>query len=183
MAQKRHRIAFTFDELFESVNRDCFGGKLPKPTIVWSARRARKQMGAYNYQTDTLSINPVLNEPDTPRYALEFLLFHELLHKALGFTVQNNRRSFHGKEFKQYEQRHPYHHAAQRYFAYIYLKETLRLIEQRINSTANLPRQTAAVRAERERFKRMKSEIIERLNEKIKEITPDLKKFGSNKPK
>ena len=60
-------------------------------------------MGKYNYTIDTLTINRRLNRADTPEYVLEFVMYHELLHKALGYSVVNNRRRVHSPQFRKLE--------------------------------------------------------------------------------
>ena len=89
---KKETFAFDLDEIFVRVSQTYFGGKIARPKLAWSARGAKYTMGKYNYTTDTLTINRRLNRADTPEYVLEFVMYHELLHKALGYSVVNNRR-------------------------------------------------------------------------------------------
>lgn len=102
---KKAAPAFNLDEIFARVSQTYFGGKIAKPKLAWSARGAKYTMGKYNYTTDTLTINRRLNRPDTPEYVLEFLMYHELLHKALGYSVVNDRRRVHTPQFRKLEKK------------------------------------------------------------------------------
>lgn len=100
---KKETFAFDLDEIFVRVSQTYFGGKIARPKLAWSARGAKYTMGKYNYTTDTLTINRRLNRADTPEYVLEFVMYHELLHKALGYSVVNNRRRVHSPQFRKLE--------------------------------------------------------------------------------
>lgn len=102
-AMKKKSAPFDLNEIFERVNETYFDGKIAKPRLTWSARVSKSTMGKYNYATDTLTLNRLLNRAGTPRYVLEFLMYHELLHKALGYQVVNQRRRVHTPRFRKLE--------------------------------------------------------------------------------
>jgi hypothetical protein len=56
----------------------------------------RNLWGFYQFTNKSIVINPELNSPDVPRYVLEFLLFHELLHAAMPSAGHN--RDFRARE-------------------------------------------------------------------------------------
>lgn len=115
MSPTRRKDAFDLEKLFDRVNRTCFGGQLAAPVMKWSARSSKSVMGKYNYTTDTLTINRLLNREDTPVYVIEFLIYHELLHKALGYQVINNRRRVHTPNFRKLERAFPRYQEANEY--------------------------------------------------------------------
>ena len=95
--------------MFESVNRDYFGGKL-SAAITWgrSSPRQRARMrtlGSYHAGTNTVRINPLLDRKTVPAYFLEFIVYHELLHAWLGVEERNGRRSIHSRTFRMYEKK------------------------------------------------------------------------------
>lgn len=102
-AMKKKNDLFDLNEIFERVNETYFDGKIAKPRLTWSARVSKSTMGKYNYATDTLTLNRLLNRAGTPRYVLEFLMYHELLHKALGYQIVNQRRRVHTPRFRKLE--------------------------------------------------------------------------------
>jgi len=63
------------------------------PPLVRELRYAPKPMtrtwGFFQYATKSIVINPELNSPDVPRYVMEFLLFHELLHADMPSAGHN----------------------------------------------------------------------------------------------
>ena len=48
----------------------------------------------------------IFDSAQVPLLVLDYLMFHELLHKSLGVSRQSNgRRCVHGREFRQEERR------------------------------------------------------------------------------
>jgi hypothetical protein len=115
----------TYDlrELRDEINRDYFGGKL-KVKITWGKgasseadsaapagkkvrrrrpRRSSLQLGSYSYEDKLIRIHRLLDEPQVPRYVVEAVVYHELLHAALPPEVRNGRRYVHTPEFRRRE--------------------------------------------------------------------------------
>lgn len=93
--------------LFDRLNRDYFDGRI-RSVITWAPgrnlRSARKRtLGSYIRTTDTIRINPVLDRKSIPRYVIEFIIYHEMLHADMGVTVTKGRRIVHSVEFKRRE--------------------------------------------------------------------------------
>ena len=81
---------------------------MPRPKVMhWSARVNHRTMGSYNPKEDSLMINCGLDRADVPSYVLDFIMYHELLHKALGIKTSGSRRMAHTAEFRKLEQAHP----------------------------------------------------------------------------
>ena len=66
------------------------------------------QFAAYDRSLDLIRVNPALDAPDTPAFYLDYLIYHELLHRQLGDqrTATGSRRSHHAL-FRQRERLHP----------------------------------------------------------------------------
>ena len=58
-------------------------------------------------------INCGLDRRDVPAYVLDFVMYHELLHKALGVKTSGSRHLSHTKEFRELEKAHPNFEQAQ----------------------------------------------------------------------
>jgi predicted metal-dependent hydrolase len=56
-----------------------------------------------------------LDHPETPVYVLDFIMYHELLHKYLGLKTINGRNYGHTPEFREAERRYPKYKEAQAY--------------------------------------------------------------------
>lgn len=105
---------YDLEKVFRDCNQRCFGGKMPRPKgLCWSKRVNHSTMGSYNLSEDTVMINRGLDRRDVPAYVLDFVMYHELLHKALGVKTVNNRKHAHTPEFRKLEQAHPNYQQAQ----------------------------------------------------------------------
>jgi hypothetical protein len=66
-------------------------------------RTASLQLGSYSYEDRLIRIHRVLDQPGIPRYVIEAVVFHEMVHAALPPVVRNGRRYFHTPEFRRRE--------------------------------------------------------------------------------
>jgi hypothetical protein len=100
-------------EVFERVNRGCFGGRLGPPRLVWSRRHTGRKLGHYQPLTDTVMLSLNLDDARVPDVAVDFVMYHELLHRELGAQIVNGRHIVHGPAFRRAERRFPGYEAAQ----------------------------------------------------------------------
>ena len=98
---------YDLDEVFESLNRRFFHGLLGRPTLTWSAHAARRMLGHYDAAHNTIVVSRVFDRPDTPRCAVEYLLYHEMLHLKHPVRVKAGRRCVHSREFQAEERLFP----------------------------------------------------------------------------
>ena len=103
-AQGRH---YDLDEVFEALNTRFFHGLLGRPVLTWSAHHARRMLGHYDAAHNTIVVSRVFDRPDTPRCAVEYLLYHEMLHLKHPVRVKAGRRCVHSKAFQAEEQLFP----------------------------------------------------------------------------
>lgn len=94
---------YDLGEIFERVNHDYFGGKMEKPVIRWTSGVNRRRMGWYKVNEDLLEVNLGLDRKSVPVYVLEFIMYHELLHKYVGVKQVHGRVLAHTAEFRQLE--------------------------------------------------------------------------------
>ncbi len=123
----------------DELNRDFFAGQL-KVDITWGkaggtashrcrGRRARKstiQLGSYSYEDNLIRVHRALDHGRVPRYVVEAVVHHELLHAALPPVFLNGRRYVHTPEFRRRERRYPLLDRAERWIEK-HLPELLRL--------------------------------------------------------
>jgi hypothetical protein len=111
--------AFDLREIVEDLNQRYFEGRLAvNVTLGRSAagacrRRPRTsslQLGSYSYEDKLVRVHRVLDDPSVPRYVVEAVVYHELLHADMPPVMKNGKRHFHTPEFRQRE-RH-YRHLA-----------------------------------------------------------------------
>ncbi len=105
------------EDVFQACNEAHFEGKMPRPAgLTWSGKVNKRVMGSYNVQNDVLTVNRALDDPKVPDYVVDFIMYHELLHKMLGVKIDSaGRHRAHTAEFRRYERAHPDYERAQKY--------------------------------------------------------------------
>lgn len=81
---------------FERVNKAYFIGEMELPSIRWG-RESFSRLGYYHYASDTITLSSVLLEDQR---MLDYVLYHELLHKKHGLTKGGRA---HTKAFREDE--------------------------------------------------------------------------------
>ena len=94
-------------EIFNCVNRKYFANSIDRPHLKWSRQITFRKFGHYNFGTDTVLISRSLDSKKVPAYILDYLMFHELLHKRLGQQRIGNRHYAHTPQFRKEERRFP----------------------------------------------------------------------------
>jgi len=94
---------YHLDEVFDSLNLQFFGGLLGRPQLTWSEGMAKRSLGHYDAAHNTIVVSRVFDRPSSPRYAIEYLLYHEMLHLKHPVRMRGLRRCVHSREFKAEE--------------------------------------------------------------------------------
>jgi hypothetical protein len=98
---------FNLEEVFDSLNTKFFGGLLGRPELTWSESVAKRSLGHYDAAHNTIVVSRVFDRPSSPRYAVEYLLYHEMLHLKHPVRMRGLRRMVHPREFKDEERLFP----------------------------------------------------------------------------
>ena len=98
---------YDLNEVFEVLNVKFFHGLMGRPTLTWSAHVARRMLGHYDAAHNTIVVSRIFDRPGTPRYAIEYLLYHEMLHLKHPVRVRAGRRCVHSREFQAEEDLFP----------------------------------------------------------------------------
>ncbi len=109
---------YDLEEIFHRLNRRYFRGELPTPRLGWSLRRSRTVLGHYDSAHSMIVISRALDSPATPRYLVEYLVYHEMLHMRYPVERQGHRRVMHSGDFRQAEKRFPHFEQARRRLKY-----------------------------------------------------------------
>lgn len=91
--------------VFSYVNVNYFGGRLRTPTLAWVRESPATRFGYFFPQLDLLAVNRITDAERVPRYVLEFVVYHELLHHVNADNGNDRRRLHHTKEFREQERR------------------------------------------------------------------------------
>lgn len=106
---------YDLNEVFETLNTRFFHGLLGRPVLTWSAHHARRMLGHYDAAHNTIVVSRIFDRPDTPRCAVEYLLYHEMLHLKYPVETRAGRRCIHSRAFQAEERQFPELQAAKAY--------------------------------------------------------------------
>jgi hypothetical protein len=98
---------FDLKAIFDDLNRRHFEGSLEPVRIGWSPIRSRTMLGHYDSSHGTITITRWLDGPRVPRYVVEYLVFHEMLHVRIPVERRLHRRVVHPPEFAAAERAFP----------------------------------------------------------------------------
>jgi hypothetical protein len=96
---------YNLDHLFSSINHQYFAGTMSKPRLMWSNILSHRKLGHYERTRDRIVISKILDHERIPQYLIEFILYHELLHKHHGIQWLNGKCMVHTPEFKRSERK------------------------------------------------------------------------------
>jgi hypothetical protein len=96
---------FDLGKLFDELNAKYFGGQLERPHIGWSTRSWRRQFGCYDPGPGHILLNRRMDRPGVPQCAVEYVLFHEMLHvkhptRRSGCTLVSHSPEFRAEELR-----------------------------------------------------------------------------------
>jgi len=94
---------YHLEEVFDALNVRFFAGLLGRPELTWSEHSSKRSLGHYDASHNTIVVSRVFDRPSSPRYAIEYLLYHEMLHLKHPVRMRGLRRCVHSREFKAEE--------------------------------------------------------------------------------
>lgn len=94
---------FDLEPIFEELNFRYFWGLMARPRLGWSPNASRTLLGHYDPSHNAIVLSRILDRPETPRLAVEYVLFHEMLHLRYPAEHNGSRRCVHTKAFKEAE--------------------------------------------------------------------------------
>jgi predicted metal-dependent hydrolase len=107
--------AYDLEEIFDSLNARHFHGLLARPRMTWSRDHAHKLLGHYDPAHNAIVVSRVFDHPRAPRFAVEYIVFHEMLHLKHPVELRGGRRCVHSPEFQSEEQLFPHLNQAKQF--------------------------------------------------------------------
>jgi len=98
---------YHLEEIFEDLNCRFFHGLMGRPQLTWSRDHARNRLGHYDPAHNAIVISRVFDRPQVPRYVVEYIVFHEMLHLKHPVKLRGSRRCVHSREFLEEEKLFP----------------------------------------------------------------------------
>jgi predicted metal-dependent hydrolase len=109
---------YDLEEIFAQLNKNYFQNSIEKPTLSWSARKTYRILGHHDAAHKTIIISKSLDDAKVPRYVVEYVVFHEMLHVFHPTQHRDGRRYNHTPQFRRDEKK------------FVYFKEAESWIEQ-----------------------------------------------------
>jgi predicted metal-dependent hydrolase len=100
--------AYNLELIFDDLNIRFFHGLLARPQMTWSRDHARNRLGHYDPAHNAIVVSRVFDHPRVPRYAVEYILYHEMLHLRHPVKLRGSRRCVHSAEFQAEERLFPH---------------------------------------------------------------------------
>jgi len=85
---------------FNRVNEAYFNGMMDMTNLQWGSESTSK-LGSYEYGSDTITMSTIFRNADLQM--LDYVMYHEMLHKKFKFESKNGRTLHHSPEFKRME--------------------------------------------------------------------------------
>ncbi len=92
---------------FEIINNKYFFGLMSEANIKWG-REATTKLGHYEYATDTIVISSIFKEAKIKKEVeelLDFVIYHEMLHKKHKYNHKKERSRHHTRAFREDEKK------------------------------------------------------------------------------
>jgi predicted metal-dependent hydrolase len=100
-------LAYDLEAIFDELNTRFFHGLLARPRMTWSRVQARNRLGHYDPAHNAIVVSRVFDDFRVPRYAVEYIVYHEMLHLKHPVRLRGSRRCVHSGEFQAEEKLFP----------------------------------------------------------------------------
>jgi hypothetical protein len=89
--------------MFSDLNARYFGGRIERPLLSWSHRPTRRVLGHHDHVHRAIIISRTLDNAAVPRFVVEYVLYHEMLHVKHPARIISGRTVYHGRAFRDDE--------------------------------------------------------------------------------
>lgn len=91
------------EESFNRVNDKYFYGQIEIPNLVWG-QKSTSSLGSYDFKIDTIKVSKVFEKIAIENQELlDFIMYHEILHKSHKFKHTLGKSRYHDKHFRKKE--------------------------------------------------------------------------------
>jgi hypothetical protein len=114
---------YDLNHVFDTVNSRYFDGRAEKPALAWSRRQWYAKFGYYMEDHNAIVISKILDNYSIPRFVLEYVMFHELLHMIHGHLNISGASESHHYYFKTDEKKFERREEAEEWLEKIYKRK------------------------------------------------------------
>ena len=94
---------YNLETVFEALNAAHFQGMLARPQLGWSRGLSRSRLGHFDPSHNAIVISRIFDSLTVPEVALQYVMFHEMLHLRHPVEHTGAKRRVHTREFHQAE--------------------------------------------------------------------------------
>jgi len=94
---------YNLEAVFEALNTEYFQGLMARPLLGWSRTASRSMLGHFDPSHNAIIISRIFDRPTVDRLALDYVVFHEMLHLRFPVEHRGARRRVHTREFRRAE--------------------------------------------------------------------------------
>jgi predicted metal-dependent hydrolase len=98
---------YDLEAVFEDLNGRFFNGLLARPQLTWSRNHSRNSLGHYDPAHNAIVVSRIFDHPRVPPYAVDYIVYHEMLHLKHPVRLRGSRRCVHSAEFQAEEKLFP----------------------------------------------------------------------------
>jgi len=98
-----HGQVYDLAGIFNDLNQRYFNGLMACPQLGWSRTRNRNLLGHFDPCHNAIIISRIFDSVKVQKMALEFVMYHEMLHLRFPTEYRGARRCIHTPEFKRSE--------------------------------------------------------------------------------
>ena len=99
---------FDLDNIFGKLNLIYFNRSIPTPVLSWSKKKTYRRLGHHDSAHNAIVISKSLDSRKVPKFVVEYVVYHEMLHIKHPTQHRNGRRYNHTPEFKRDEEQFAY---------------------------------------------------------------------------
>jgi hypothetical protein len=99
---------YDLEAVFEDLNTRFFHGLLARPLMTWSRDHARNSLGHYDPAHNAIVVSRIFDHPRVPTSAIEYIVYHEMLHLKHPVRLRGSRRCVHSAAFQAEEKLFPH---------------------------------------------------------------------------
>jgi len=98
---------WNLEEIFDELNLRFFHGLMGRPQMSWSREVSRHLLGHYDPAHNTIIVSRIFDNPKLPRFLVEYIVYHEMLHLKHPVKLRGSRRCVHPRAFQEDERLFP----------------------------------------------------------------------------
>lgn len=124
-------LIYNLEEIFDDLNQIYFQNSILKPELSWSRNKTFRRLGHHDPVHNAIIISKTLDDKNVPKYVVEFVVYHEMLHIKHPVYQKNGRRFIHTPEFKRDEEKFKFFDEAEQWIEENALKIKWKVIRKK----------------------------------------------------